>query len=156
MVIHLVRHAHAGSRADWDDDDELRPLTDRGRAQSEAIADALEGTGIDVLWSSRYLRCRETLAPLGDRLGLTVLDHPTLLEGEYGPPALDALLAEAEAGRVVAACSHGDVIPAIVAAAVRRGADLEGPAAIQKAARYELTVVDGAVTRLVYVPRPTV
>jgi 8-oxo-dGTP diphosphatase len=154
MLIHLIRHGHAGHRSEWHGDDEVRPLDARGRQEADAIAAALVDAGIDTLWSSRYLRCRQTLEPLGAKLGLPVEDRDELGEGGYGADALAALLAAATKGQVVAASSHGDVIPAVVAAAVRRGAVLDGPPSPAKGARYELTVVDGAVTRIAHVPRP--
>ena len=75
--LHLIRHAYAGSRADWEGDDELRPLSERGEHQAAAIADALLDAGIDRLLTSRYARCRQTLEPLGAKarhatLSLTV------------------------------------------------------------------------------------
>jgi len=154
MQIHLVRHAHAGSRAAWDEADDRRPLSPRGEAQARIVCDALAAAGIDALWTSHYLRCRQTLEPLGDRLGLPVEDRASLAEGGWGNDALDELLAAAAEGRTVAACSHGDVIPAIVATAVRRGADLVGPSALKKSARYVLDVADGQVQRITHVDAP--
>lgn len=153
-TIHLIRHAQAGSRANWAGDDELRPLSERGARQAELIASALSGSGIDLIWTSRYVRCRQTVEPLGAKLGLDVIDHPMLAEGGWGTDALDALLAETVEGQTVAACSHGDVIPAIVSAAVRRGATLEGPPSPKKAGRYECTVIDGQIARIVGFPPP--
>jgi 8-oxo-dGTP diphosphatase len=152
--LHLIRHAHAGSRSEWEGDDEVRPLSKRGWRQAEAIGVALAGSGIDLLWTSRYLRCRQTLEPLAATLDLPVADHDLLAEGGWGNDALDALLEAVAGGRTVGACSHGDVIPAIVASATRRGAVLEGPRALTKGARYECTVEDGQVTRIVAVPAP--
>jgi 8-oxo-dGTP diphosphatase len=152
--LHLIRHAHAGSRSEWEDDDALRPLSKRGRAQADAIAEALAGAGIDVLWTSRYLRCRQTLEPLAAMLDLPITDHDLLAEGSWGNEALDALLDAAADGTVIAASSHGDVIPAIVAAATRRGAELSGPRALTKGARYECAIVDGQISRIVAVAAP--
>ena len=66
----------------------------------------------------------------------------------------EVLLAAVGEGRTVAACSHGDVIPEIVAAAVRRGAELVGPSTPKKGARYECDVADGRIVRLVAVAAP--
>ena len=152
--LHLIRHAHAGSRADWEGDDELRPLSERGEHQAAAIADALVDAGIDRLLTSRYARCRQTLEPLGAKVGVPIEDLDVLAEGAWGTDALAALVAQVGEGRTVAACSHGDVIPEIVAAAVRRGAELVGPSALKKGARYECEVADGRITRLVAVAPP--
>jgi 8-oxo-dGTP diphosphatase len=148
MLIHLIRHAHAGSRSAWDGDDEQRPLSTRGEGQAKAVAAALAGEGIDELWTSPSLRCRQTLAPLAEATGREVQVVDVLDEGNDGPPALDALLAAALDGRTVAACSHGDVIPAVVAAATRRGAELDGARAISKAGRYVCTVADGQISHI--------
>lgn len=156
MLIHVVRHAHAGVRSEWAGDDELRPLTERGAKQAAAIADALAGAEIDTVWSSRFVRCRQTVQPIADPRGLEVVDHPDFAEGAYGTDALNALLAAAAEGRRVVACSHGDVIPEIVRAAVGRGAELHGPAVPRKAERYELVVKKGAVTEIRHVDRPRV
>lgn len=154
MPIHLIRHAHAGSRSRWDGDDELRPLSPRGEGQARVLAGDLADGGIDLVWSSRFVRCRETVEPLAAKLGLAVVDHPLLAEGGAGGAVLDALLASSAEGRTVAACSHGDVIPAVVAAALGRGAALDGPPSPAKGARYELTVLDGRVTHVQHVPAP--
>ena len=152
--IHLIRHAQAGSRARWEGDDELRPLSDRGERQAELIATALAPAGIDEVWTSRYVRCRQTVEPLGAALDVQVHDHATLAEGGWGTDALDALLAAVAEGRTVAACSHGDVLPSLVAAAVRRGATLVGPPAPKKGGRYTCTVVDGQIDRIIGYPPP--
>lgn len=156
MEIHIVRHAHAGSRSRWEGDDALRPLSAKGELQVVGITDALAREPIDAIWSSHYLRCRQTVMPLAEKLGLDVVDHDELAEGAYGTDALDALLAAANAGRTIVASSHGDVIPEVLAAAVRRGAELIGPTSPSKGARYVLTVEDGAVTKAVHHPRPEV
>ncbi|MEZ5182598.1 MAG: histidine phosphatase family protein [Acidimicrobiales bacterium] len=95
--LHLIRHAHADNH-DWDDDDELRPLSERGEHQAAAIADALVDAGIDVLWTSRYVRCRQTLQPLAAKLGRSVDDRAELAEGAWGGDALEALLAARAVG----------------------------------------------------------
>lgn len=154
MHLYLIRHAHAGSRARWDQPDELRPLSARGEGQARAIAAQLATAGIDQLWTSPYVRCRQTLEPLAERLGLPVADADAFAEGTPGPVALDAALAAAAAGRTLAVCSHGDVLPDLARAAVARGAVLVGDGALRKGARFEAEVVDGRLVRLVNVAVP--
>ena len=55
MIVYLVRHARAGHRAQWDGNDTLRPLDERGRRQAELLVDQLEGAlelfaSADVPW----------------------------------------------------------------------------------------------------------
>jgi len=154
MHLYLIRHAHAGSRSRWDGDDEQRPLSPRGEGQARIIADQLASTEIDLLWTSPSLRCRQTLEPLATRLGLEVEVCDVYDEGNDGPPALDAALEAASAGQVLAVCSHGDVIPAMVRAALDRGAELVGPATLTKGSRYDCTIADGQITRLEAVAAP--
>lgn len=155
MSIHLIRHAHAGSRSDWDGADEVRPLSIKGRAQAESIADALADAGVDLIWSSRFLRCRQTVEPLAERLGLTVLVAPQMTEGTSGAEGLRVLLQAVADGHTLAACSHGDVIPAILHTALGRGVALDGPSAARKGARYEFCFSDSALDRIVHTERPT-
>jgi hypothetical protein len=79
MSLFLVRHAKAGKRKEWDGDDVLRPLDKIGRLQAEALALRLSGKSPTDLFSSRYVRCIETLEPLAEHLGhsVTVDDHLT-------------------------------------------------------------------------------
>lgn len=137
-------------------DDRLRPLSDRGRQQAHEIGQIMEDVGIDALWSSAYVRCRQTMEPLAELLGMEIQDQPDLAEGASGAACLDLLLAGCAEGRTVAACSHGDVIPAAVSTALGRGAHLEGPVTLKKGARYVLHVADEVVNRIVHHPVPDI
>jgi len=156
MPIHLIRHGHAGHRKGWHGPDVERPLSSRGQREAEGLAGELGGARIDVLWSSPFLRCRQTLAPLSAALGLDVIDQEALAEGAEGAPALDALLGVAASGHVVAASTHGDVVSAIVRAAAARGAQLTGPSSLAKGARYVIEVVDGPMSTITHVAAPQV
>jgi len=123
VTVYLVRHAKAGSRKDWHGDDLLRPLSKNGRAQARAIADALALRAVTSLVSSPYVRCRQTLEPLGERVGLTVVDDDRLAEGNPFEKVL-VLLDEVPDGAVL--CTHGDIVPDAIAALQRRGCDVRG------------------------------
>lgn len=138
MALYLVRHASAGVAQRDREDDHLRPLDDKGRAQARAIAERLSDLGITGLHSSPYLRCVQTLEPLADLLGLPIAVHAELGELSSGNPerpwgAIEAmeLCASLAEGSVV--CSHGDVIPAVIEALMRRGMEVSGPIGFRKA-----------------------
>jgi probable phosphoglycerate mutase len=59
-------------------------LTDLGRAQAVALADALSDRDIREVWASTMTRAQETAAPLAARLGLDVQVHPDLRETDVG------------------------------------------------------------------------
>ena len=124
-TIYLVRHAKAGERRLWTGDDVERPLSKRGWRQSEAIGARLAKKGATALYSSEYVRCVQTLEPLGRLIGARVTVEPRLLENEPFEPVLD-LLGEVENG--AALCSHGDIIPPTIQALQRRGMIVETPA----------------------------
>lgn len=112
MTLLLVRHAVALRRSDWTRSDRLRPLTPRGYEQAEALPALLAGHAPTRILSSPSVRCLETVQPLAARLGLPVEELPQLHEGEGAAAAV--LLRGLEG--VVVACSHGDVVPELLAA----------------------------------------
>lgn len=124
-TVYFVRHAKAGERRLWTGDDVERPLSKRGWRQSEAIGARLAKKGATALYSSEYVRCIQTLEPLGRLIGAQVTIEPRLLENEPFEPVLD-LLGEVENGAVL--CSHGDIIPPTIQALQRRGMVVETPA----------------------------
>ncbi len=124
-TIYLVRHAKAGERRLWTGDDVDRPLSKRGWRQSEAVGVRLAKKGATALYSSGYIRCVQTLEPLGKLIGAEINIEARLFEDEPFEPVLD-LLGEVENGAVL--CSHGDIIPATIQALHRRGMVVETPA----------------------------
>jgi len=87
----LLRHGDAephGSRHDTD-----RPLTDKGRRQSDVAARALEHLGchFDVILTSPRVRARDTARSVGDRLGLEPLIHQPLNAGFDAEQAVTVL-----------------------------------------------------------------
>ena len=153
MSIFVVRHAKAESRRAWNDDDRLRPLTKSGRRQAAMLAERLRREPITGLWSSPYLRCTETLAPLGRRLDLPVVGEPRLAEGSPFESTLE-LLGEVGDGAVL--CSHGDVIPELLDGLVRRGTHVVGTPEWRKASVWTLDPPgrDGAVATARAEPPP--
>jgi len=113
----LLRHASAGDRDAWVGDDRLRPLDERGRRQALALHE-LADRGIRRIASSPYVRCIETVEPLAATLGLEVEIDARLAEGADPDDAL-AFLSELDGG---VACTHGDVVEALLGRGLKKGA----------------------------------
>ena len=136
QTLYLVRHAKAGERRLWHDDDVDRPLSKKGHKQAELVARRLVQKGSPaLLLSSPYVRCVQTLEPIAARLDVSVAIDQRLCEYEPFEPVLD-LLAETPDGTVL--CSHGDIIPATMAALERRGAEIRTPPDWRKASVWVL------------------
>jgi 8-oxo-dGTP diphosphatase len=122
VTLLLVRHASAGSRADFDGPDELRPLDGKGRRQARRLAEVLPAFGPVRLLSADRVRCRQTLAPLAERLGLDVGRAPELGEEEYsadpqaGLALVERLLEPPSEPGVTVVCSQGGAIPSVLMA----------------------------------------
>lgn len=151
-IIYLVRHAKAGERRVWSDDDIDRPLSKKGWRQAEAVGKRLAGKDATALYSSPYVRCIQTLEPLADRLGTKVHVEQRLCEDEPFEPVLE-LLGEVEDGAVL--CSHGDIIPAVLQALSRRGMEVQTPPDWRKASVWVLKRKGDRITKGKVWPPPT-
>ena len=168
-TIELVRHGDAAGRDRWvGRPDRDRPLSDVGQRQAKGLARDLMAAGeVEALYSSPLTRCVQTLQPLADSLGRPVTGEDALAEATTLPvldggdawvasawlggravALLDSLVAAHPGGRVVA-CSHGDVIPAVVALLAGRDALAVREVRLAKGARFTLEFVDGRCVRAV-------
>ncbi|MFF5206574.1 histidine phosphatase family protein [Streptosporangium sp. NPDC000396] len=117
----LVRHGTAGSRQEWEGDDDERPLDESGRRQAEVLADVLRGYRPVELVSSPSRRCVQTLEPYARRTGLEIREERCLSETRYDSHAARRLVAEAlGSDRPAVLCSHGKVLPELVAGVADR------------------------------------
>jgi phosphohistidine phosphatase len=93
--LHLVRHAHAGDPLEWEGEEELRPLTRKGRRQCERLGAFLDTYAVrpDVIVSSPKVRALQTAELVAATLGMTVRADPRLGEG-FGRRELWELLGE--------------------------------------------------------------
>ncbi|MDN5917387.1 MAG: NUDIX domain-containing protein [Pseudonocardia sp.] len=118
-TVLFVRHAKAGNRASWNDEDDLRPLSGTGHAQAERLADFLPGFAPDRLYSAPPLRCRQTIEPLAAVTGLGIADEPLMGEQHYWDDAgagLSRFRALAAETGVSVLASQGGVIPDVLEA----------------------------------------
>ncbi|HEX6548443.1 MAG TPA: phosphoglycerate mutase family protein [Candidatus Dormibacteraeota bacterium] len=110
--IYLVAEADAGDRASWPGPDRFRPITRDGWKQARELAATLRGRQVSWIVASPWLRCRQTLVPLAEELGLDVDEHRSLAESMPVERILN-LLAELPDTTVV--CTHADVVRNLVA-----------------------------------------
>jgi 8-oxo-(d)GTP phosphatase len=148
--VYLVRHAKAADRDAWQDDDDLRPLTSKGRRQAEQLRAHLGLTHLRHVLSSPSTRCLQTVAPLARELELGVEQADTLREGT--PQELALRTVRTFAGPSVL-CSHGDVMAEIVDA-VARTHPTEGAVGMKKGATWILERDGGDLVGARYIPPP--
>ena len=82
-TIYFIRHAqsHQSMRvafADW-------PLSEAGRMQAVQLAELLQTLDLSRLYSSPFLRCRQTIGPFVERSGLDLAHHHDLRERHFAP-----------------------------------------------------------------------
>jgi phosphohistidine phosphatase SixA len=112
----LLRHAHAGDPQKWKGDDDDRPLSEKGRRQSERLGRLLSqvGSSPDIIVSSPRKRALETARIVARLLRMeTTVDER--LAGGLSLNVLDRLLGELGADRPMLV-GHDPDFSSIVAA----------------------------------------
>jgi broad specificity phosphatase PhoE len=156
-TVLLIPHVDAGDRTVWTGDHDVRPLSELGRRQAEELAEALASRSITALYASRALRARQTLEPLAQRLRLTVVVDPGLTEKQLGEDrptmarrgweGLQRFAKDAGEG-IVAAASHGDMIPALVDYLAKEYNTSGVPDITRRGQWYEIEIEDRTVVGL--------
>jgi len=102
VQLYLLRHAHAGEPAEWEGDDDQRPLTRKGRRQSKRLGTFMRAVGLkpDALVTSPLVRAAETAELVAKALHIDVLVDPRLT-GDLGIGRLDTILEELDRERPV-------------------------------------------------------
>lgn len=152
MTIYLVRHGRAGDRSKWQDADDLRPLSKVGRSQAQALVEQLAGALVDQIVSSPYVRCRQSVEPLGEQRRLPVDLADGLGEGAGLTAALRVVEKVTHANAVLS--THGDVVGELLRHFEQRGVPLGKVVKLEKGSTWELEVEDGVVVAAGYHPPP--
>lgn len=116
-TVLVVRHGTAGRKSRFKGDDTKRPLDKRGLAQAEALVPQLLAFGPTDVHAADRLRCQQTVEPLAEELGVTVLGEPSLTEESYAKNPKRGRhrvlqIAEEEGTPVI--CTQGKVIPDLI------------------------------------------
>jgi phosphohistidine phosphatase SixA len=113
----VVRHACAGDKQTWQDDDVERPLDDGGVQQALALAPVLADRPVRRLISSPMRRCRQTLEPLSERLRMEIETSDLLLpDGSIA----DLLGNDGDTSGDAVVCTHGELMRPLLAHARAR------------------------------------
>jgi len=156
-LVLLVRHAKAGSRANWSGDDAFRPVSPAGRRQADALVKTLTPYGPVRILSSPFTRWGWTVQPLGLALDTRVEDEPALAEGKgHWALSLVRRVREQYADDCVLLCTHGDVVLEILNELVETdGVDLGPHPQWQKGSTWLLKASGERFVGADYLPPPT-
>ena len=153
MTVYLIRHAKAGDRDTWCDDDRLRPLSGRGHRQARLLIDMLKDATFDRVLSSPFVRCMETVVPIAAARGLPVEPVEALAEGGRIDEALALVRKHSDPGAIL--CMHGDLMPMLLDHYASAGIDIPDEREWPKGCTWALdTDPTGEVVRAIYLDPP--
>jgi len=122
FAIISLRHGKAVPPELWDGPDATRPLMQRGQDQAASIAPGIAAYGPRKLISSTAARCLATIEPLARLLERSVTSTAAISQDahEYGQSDVGSILLKRLASKKTAVlCSHGPVLPEIIAEVAR-------------------------------------
>jgi 8-oxo-dGTP diphosphatase len=153
VTIYLVRHAKAGERDSWPGEDWLRPLSRRGQHQAEHLLDVFSGLAVELVLSSPYVRCLESVVPLAGWHKVAIEPVDELAEGA----AFDDVIAlvRKHLTHETVMCTHGDIVPMVLDWVRVNGVDVGSDPQWPKGSTWVLhTDTEGEVVRASYIPNP--
>jgi phosphohistidine phosphatase SixA len=114
-TVFLVRHAE---KADGPGQDP--PLSEAGRLRAEALARLLQNAGVKGVYTSQFLRTRQTGEPLAKRLGVEVTPVPLSVKPSNPREVTDESVreltkrVESHAGGAVLIIGHSNSVPDVI------------------------------------------
>ena len=151
-TFYVVRHAKAGSRSNWPEDDRLRPLSKKGQKQAEALVSVLEPFEITAIFSSPFLRCVQTVEPLARARKLPNKETKALAEG-HGLAGAMQLISDPRLDHAVLS-THGDIVWELVEELVNQRVIKPGTGGFDKGSTWVVDYDDGSFTRARFIPAP--
>jgi 2,3-bisphosphoglycerate-dependent phosphoglycerate mutase len=85
LSVLLIRHAESVAPGISGFDEYTRPLTAKGMRDAQQLCDTLASARIDAVYSSPYLRARQTIEPIAHARGLTIVTVEDLRERLLSP-----------------------------------------------------------------------
>ena len=111
----VLRHAHAVAREAWEQPDPLRPLTEAGHEQAQALAPVLGAYGVERVVTSASVRCAQTVEPFTRSRGLPMEATEQLSEEAFDEAQARRHLESALSGRTpYVFCAHRPQLPRIL------------------------------------------
>ncbi|THV41880.1 NUDIX hydrolase [Glycomyces buryatensis] len=111
----FIRHGIAMSKADWFDQDVLRPLNQRGRERAALLEVLLASYPTGTAYSATSARCLETLLPYCAAEGIALTGLPEFTSGTEKPrlatDRVDQLIAVGEPAVI---CGHGETMDELI------------------------------------------
>jgi 8-oxo-(d)GTP phosphatase len=153
VEVLLVRHGLAGSKARWKGDDRDRPLSPKGVHQAQWLAGVLVPLAPTRIFSSPYLRCRQSVEPTAEKLGLPVTNAAALVPaaGHEAIAYVKRLGRSRERSMIV--CTHGEVIAEVLAGlAIEAGKKLRPKPPGQKGGLWVMDLDGNRLVRARYTP----
>jgi 8-oxo-dGTP pyrophosphatase MutT (NUDIX family)/phosphohistidine phosphatase SixA len=120
--IIALRHGKAVPPASWDGPDATRPLLHRGAQEARSIAPAIAAWAPQKLISSTATRCLNTIEPTAGLLALPIKRADEISQDAYedGTAKVKRVVTKrVEKQKPVVLCSHGPVLPDIIAAVAK-------------------------------------
>lgn len=153
----IVRHGTAGSKSRFSGDDTIRPLDKKGRAQAEALVAQLSAFCPTDVHSADRLRCHQTVEPLAEELGVTIVNESSLTEEAYAAdPELGRrrVLQIAGSHRTPVICTQGKVIPDLIAWWCERDGVRPDKSRNRKGSTWVLSLVHGRLIAADHIGSP--
>ena len=118
FAVVALRHGKAVTPTSWDGPDSTRPLLHRGSDQAKGVAAGIAAYAPARLVSSTATRCLATIQPLADLTKRTVIMTAGISQDAYETGVADVageVSRRLAKRRSVVFCSHGPVLPEIIA-----------------------------------------
>lgn len=129
FAIVALRHGKAVPPGDWDGPDADRPLLKRGALQALSVSHGVAAFRPRRLISSTAERCLDTIEPTSRVTGLPVEEEAVISQDAYragGREVRNFVAERIRDGESVVLCSHGPVLPQIIAAVVAETGTVDG------------------------------
>jgi 8-oxo-dGTP diphosphatase len=118
FALIALRHAKTVPGGEWNGPDATRPLLPVGRSQAKQVAPSIAAYGPRKIVSSTAARCLATVEPLSASTRVGVSSTPDISQDahEHGRSDVKGVVRKRLAkGKTAVLCSHGPVLPDIIA-----------------------------------------